>query len=132
MTSELTALGALVLVHMVLGLAAAVCIGQITGSKWLLGSRDTLPDYRKGLAGRLERARNNGFEALILFTPAVAMVTLSGTASTMTGYAAWTFVATRVIYTACYAADLVPWRSIVWFVGWFAILVMILAALVGA
>lgn len=125
MTSEVTALTVLVLLQMIFGLVATAFIGQKTGVGWLLGSRGSQPDYRAGLAGRMERARNNGFEALTLFAPTVFIVMSSGAASDLTANAAWTFVGVRLVYIFCYAADLVPWRTVVWFVGWAAIMVML-------
>ncbi len=131
MTSEVTALAVLVLLQMLFGLVATAFIGQKTGVGWLLGSRGSQPDYRAGLAGRMERARNNGFEALILFGATVYIVSSSGSASVLTANAAWTFVVVRFVYIFCYAADLVPWRTIVWFVGWVAIMVMLGAAVMA-
>jgi len=131
MAGELQALGILVLIQMAYGLIAAAAIGRTTGTNWLLSSRETLPDYRKGLAGRMERARNNGFEALAVFTPAVAIVAISGSSSATTVTAAWVFVAARIVYFGCYAGNLVPWRTLVWFVGWVAVVAMILDALLG-
>lgn len=132
MRAELAALGVLLLIQVAQGVWAAAVIGRVTGAKWLLGSRENPPDYSRGLAGRLDRARSNGFEALIMFTPVVMLAVLSGQSSAFTAWAAWVFVAARVVYIGCYAADLVPWRSVVWFVGLFALLAMIAAAFLGA
>ena len=125
MSGELAALGALVVMHMIFSLIATAAIGQKTGTAWLLSSRSAEQDYHNSMAGRLDRARSNGFEALILFIPAILLVEATNSTSSLTVYAAWIFVGARLVYNICYAADMVPWRTIVWFVGWGAILALI-------
>lgn len=96
-----------------------------------LGTRDE-GDLEKRLSprtARLYRALENHFEALILFTLAVAVVTLSDRASGFTAACAWIYLAARVLYVPAYAFGLVPWRSVVWAIGFLATLAMILAAL---
>jgi uncharacterized MAPEG superfamily protein len=80
--------------------------------------------------GRLFRALNNHFEGLILFTLAVVVVTLGNQSTQVTQYAAYTYLAARVLYVPAYAFGLVPWRSLIWFVGFLATLTMIVASLV--
>lgn len=128
--TELAALGMAVLFQMVIGIAATVAIGRVAGADWLLSSRHTAAELGSSAAGRLARARDNGFEALILFTAAVALVVLSNASSGLTVQAAWTFVVARVIYTFCYAFNLVPWRTLIWFVGTIATLVLVVVALI--
>ncbi len=79
--------------------------------------------------GRLYRALNNHFEGLILFTLAVVVVTLSGQSSGFTAACAWTYLIARVLYVPAYAFGLVPWRSLIWMVGFSATTLMLLAAL---
>jgi len=131
MSGELLALAVLILLQMAFSLVATAAVGQITGTKWLLGSRGETKGYSNTFAGRLDRARSNGFEALILFTPTVFVIWASGHSTSISVNAAWVFVVARVVYLICYGADLVPWRTIVWFVGWTAILVMLGGALFG-
>ena len=80
--------------------------------------------------GRLFRALNNHFEGLILFTLAVVVVTLSNQSTPITQYAAYTYLIARILYVPAYAFGLVPWRSLIWFVGFLATLTMIVAALI--
>ncbi|MFM2390745.1 MAG: hypothetical protein RLZZ437_2300 [Pseudomonadota bacterium] len=80
--------------------------------------------------GRLFRALNNHFEGLILFTLAVVVVTLGNQSTQVTQYAAYTYLAARVLYVPAYAFGLVPWRSLIWFVGFLATLTMIIASLI--
>ncbi|MEX3016627.1 MAPEG family protein [Gymnodinialimonas hymeniacidonis] len=81
--------------------------------------------------GRLIRAMNNHFEALILFTIAVFVVTLGDQSSPLTATCAWIYLAARVLYVPAYAFGWVPWRSFIWFAGFLATLAMLLAALFG-
>ncbi|MES2144815.1 MAG: MAPEG family protein [Pseudomonadota bacterium] len=80
--------------------------------------------------GRLFRALNNHFEGLILFTLAVVVVTLSDQSTALTQTCAWTYLAARVLYVPAYAFGLVPWRSLIWFVGFLSTMTMIAATLI--
>lgn len=131
-----------------LTLAALLQIGQIVlmavpanrelGTRATLSPRDPRPGApalteRMSLkTGRLHRAMNNHFEALILFTIAVLVVTLAEAASALTQACAWTYLAARVAYVPAYAFGLVPWRSVIWSVGLLATLVMLLSPLFTA
>ena len=79
--------------------------------------------------GRLIRALNNHFEGLILFTLAVVVVTLSDQSTPFTAACAWVYLAARVLYVPAYAFGLVPWRSVIWAVGFLATVAMIGASL---
>ena len=72
---------------------------------------------------------NNHFEGLILFTLAVVVVTLGDQSTQITQFAAWTYLAARILYIPAYAFGWRPWRSAIWSVGFFATLTMIVAAL---
>ena len=82
------------------------------------------------LTGRLQRALNNHFEGLILFTLAVVVVTLGQQSSPVTETAAWVYLAARVAYIPAYAFGWSPWRSAIWGIGFVATLIMLIAALV--
>ena len=73
---------------------------------------------------------NNHFEALILFTLAVVVVTLLEQSTPFTTACAWVYLVARVLYVPAYAFGWVPWRSVIWIVGLAATALMILAALV--
>lgn len=99
------------------------------GTGAALGPRDE-PVRLTGYAGRLQRALDNHFEGLVMFTLAVVVVTLSGATSTLTAAAAWTYLGARVLYVPAYALGWSPWRSVIWAVGFLSTFVMIGAALV--
>jgi uncharacterized MAPEG superfamily protein len=124
----------------ILALAALLQYAQIAlysvagnaqaGAKAAMGPRDQKIEL-SGVAGRLQRAMNNHFEGLILFTIAVVVVTLSGRASPLTEACAHAYLISRVLFIPAYAQGLVPWRSLIWAVGFLATLTMLLAALFG-
>ncbi|MFN3970263.1 MAG: MAPEG family protein [Gemmobacter sp.] len=80
-------------------------------------------------SGRLFRAMNNHFEGLIMFTLAVVVVTLSNQSTGFTAACAWTYLIARILYVPAYAFGLVPWRSVIWFVGFLSTVAMIIATL---
>ena len=82
------------------------------------------------VTGRLYRAMNNHFEGLIMFTLAVVVVTLGNQSTPFTAACGWTYLAARVLYIPAYAFGWRPWRSLIWSVGWFATVAMIVAALI--
>ena len=79
---------------------------------------------------RLQRAMNNHFEGLILFSIAVMVVTLSNQSTQTTQFAAYAYLAARTAYIPAYAFGWRPWRSAIWSVGFFATLTMLVAALI--
>ena len=121
MDTELMPLVLLILMQMVMGIAATAAISRVAGNAYLFSSRAVEPDFRDCLAGRLNRARSNGFEAITYFAPIALILVVSETSTASTVAAAWVFVGARAAYWVCYAADLTPWRTIIWFVGFFAL-----------
>jgi len=131
---------------LVLTLAALLQVLQFTlmavPANLELGTAKTLsPRDRDRLGGdlqsqvsvrtaRLIRALNNHFEALILFTIAVLVVTLAGESSGITRACAWVYLIARALYVPAYAFGWVPWRSYIWAAGLLATVLMLVAALV--
>jgi uncharacterized MAPEG superfamily protein len=133
MTPDLTALALALLLQVVQFAAYSVRANLDVGTDYALSSRDDEPPRPLSpLGGRLQRALTNHFEALILFTGAVVLVHLSGTQSGFTALCAWAYLIARALYVPAYAFDLVPWRSLVWMVGFFATIAMILVAFIGS
>ncbi|MDP5364884.1 MAG: MAPEG family protein [Paracoccaceae bacterium] len=135
MTPELTVLALAGLLQVVQFALMSVPANLELGSGKTLGPRDPdrlgkpLIEQVSPRTGRLFRALNNHFEGLILFTLAVVVVTLSGQSSGLTAACAWTYLIARVLYVPAYAYGLVPWRSLIWMVGFAATTLMLLAAL---
>ncbi len=131
MTPELTALALAGLLQAVQFILFAVPANRDLGTGYTSSARDRPPSRpMTPLTGRLQRAMNNHFEALILFALAVVVVTLGGQSSGLTQTCAWAYLAARVLYIPAYAFGWRPWRSVIWVVGFFATLIMIMAALV--
>ena len=135
MTPELTALALAGLLQGIQYVLMAVPANLELGTAKTLSPRDP-HTFGKPLAeqvspptGRLVRALNNHFEALILFTLAVTVVTLSNQSTPFTAACAWTYLVARVLYVPAYTFGLVPWRSLIWAVGFLATVAMIGASL---
>ncbi len=129
MTAELTALTLAALLQVVQLCLYAVAGQMQVGSKTALKPRDQ-PIELAGRAGRLQRALNNHFEGLILFGIACMVVTLTGQSTGFTATCAFTYLLARVLYVPAYVFGWVPWRSVIWAVGFAATAFMLLAALV--
>jgi len=131
MTPELTALALAALLQAAIFVPFSVLANLDLGTRYTSGPRDQPPQRALSpLAGRLQRAMNNHFEGLILFTIAVVVVTLGNQSTPTTEYAAWTYLAARTLYVPAYAFGLSPWRSAIWAIGFTATLTMIVASLI--
>ena len=130
MTTELYILTLAALLQYVQIALYSVTGNAQAGVKAGMGPRDKKVELT-GVAGRLQRAMNNHFEGLILFGIAVVVVTLSGRSSPLTEVCAHAYLVARILYIPAYAQGLVPWRSLIWAVGFLATLIMLLAALFG-
>ena len=110
-----------------IGLAAA-SMSRDGLAEWNVGPRDSEPAF-SDRTGRLRRAVDNHFEALILFTIAVVAIQLSGQTSGVTAALSWGWLAARVLYTPAYAFGWSPWRSVIYGVGAVATVALLLMAL---
>jgi uncharacterized MAPEG superfamily protein len=131
MTPELTALALAGLLQTVQFMLFAVPANMEIGANYTSGPRDTPSDRPiSTLTGRLQRALNNHFEGLILFTLAVVVVTMGGQSTGLTQGCAWVYLIARVLYIPAYAYGLTPGRSVVWGLGFAATVTMLIAALI--
>ena len=131
MTPELTTLALAGLLQAVQYALFAIPANIELGTGYTSSPRDRPPSRPLSLTtARLQRAMNNHFEGLILFTLAVVVVTLGQHSTATTQYAAWTYLAARILYVPAYAFGWRPWRSAIWGVGFFSTLTMILASLI--
>ena len=135
MTPELTVLALAGLLQTVQYVAMAIPANLELGTGKTASPRDrsrlggSLEDQLSDKTARLYRALNNHFEGLILFTLAVVVVSLSDQSGPLTTTCAWTYLCARILYVPAYYFGLSPWRSLIWFAGFIATVVMILAAL---
>ncbi|MDN5786967.1 MAPEG family protein [Pseudorhodobacter sp.] len=131
MTAELTALALAALLQAVQYLLFAIPANMELGTGYTSSARDRPPSRQLSeRTGRLQRALNNHFEGLILFTIAVLVVTLGGQSSGVTAACAWVYLCARILYVPAYAFGWRPWRSAIWGVGFLATMAMIVAALI--
>ncbi len=128
MAVELQVLGYAGLLQFAQFLIMAVPLNIQLGPGYTGGPRDT-PKQAEGVPGRLQRAFNNHFEALILFTIAVLVVVLGDASTPGTETAAWTYLAARILYVPAYAVGVFLLRSLVFSVGFGATLYMLIVAL---
>ncbi|MFZ5711087.1 MAG: MAPEG family protein [Pseudomonadota bacterium] len=131
MTPELLVLTLAALLQALQHVLMSVAVNLDIGPARTLAPRDH-DDLRRDLSltsGRLLRAFENHFEALALFTIATLVITLSGQSTAFTAAMAWTYLAARILYVPAYAFGWVPWRSVIWSVGWAATLAMLVASL---
>ncbi len=130
MTPELTALALAGLLQAVQFMLFALPANMELGTGYTSSPRDRAPSRPMSpRTARLQRALNNHFEGLILFTLAVVVVTLGGQSTGFTAACGWIYLAMRVLYVPAYALGWKPWRSAIWGIGFFATVAMILAAL---
>ncbi|MCR9158659.1 MAG: MAPEG family protein [Rhodobacteraceae bacterium] len=128
MTPELTALILAALLQVLQFVGYSITAQLQVGAKKALGPRDEQVQLT-GKAGRLQRAMNNHFEGLILFGIAVMVVTYSGQGDGSTAIACAIYLAARVLYVPAYVFGWVPWRSLIWVIGFAATLYLLLSAL---
>lgn len=129
MTTELTVLAYAGLLQVVQFAMFSVAANLQIGPKRAMSPRDQ-PIALTGKPGRLQRALNNHFEGLILFTLAVVVVTLGDKANGFTANCAWVYLGARILYVPAYFFGLSPWRSGIWFIGLIATVLMILMSLI--
>ena len=128
MTPELTVLALAAILQVIQFGLMSVPLNIQLGHKATAGPRDE-PLELSGIGGRLYRAFNNHFEALILFTIAVLLVTLSDQSTPFTATCAWTYLLARVFYIPAYAFGISYLRSAIFAIGLLATLAMILSVL---
>jgi uncharacterized MAPEG superfamily protein len=131
MTPELTVLALAGLLQAVQLSLFATPANREIGTDFTTGPRDVPPKRQLSTTtARLQRAMNNHFEGLILFTLAVVVVTLGHQSTIVTQYAAYAYLIARILYVPAYVLGLTPWRSVIWAVGFVATLIMITATLI--
>jgi len=129
MTPELTVLALAVLLQGAQFVLYSALAQMQVGPKYAASPRDT-PRELTGKAGRAQRALNNHFEGLALFTPAVLVITLADASTAFTAGCAWVYLGARILYIPAYLLGWAPGRSLIWFTGFLATMALLLAALI--
>lgn len=136
MTAELTILTYAALLQLLQFALMSIPANIELGPGKTLGPRDRerlggpIEDQLSVKTARLARALNNHFEALILFTIAVTVVSLADKNTTFSAMCGWVYLWARILYIPAYFFGLAPWRSIIWFVGLIATFLMLLSAFI--
>ena len=128
MPIEIKILGYAAILQFIQFVLMAVPANLQLGPLYTLGNRDE-PREATAVPGRLNRALENHYEGLILFTIAVIVVVMGNVSSPYTETCAWTYLAARVLYVPAYASGVFMVRSLVWSVGFIATLLMLVEAL---
>ena len=130
MSPELTVLTLAALWQMLQFVLFAVPANRDLGTGYTMSPRDREPRREMTTrTARLQRAFMNHSEWLLPFAIAVGVIEFTGQNSTFTATCAWIFLAARLLYLPAYVYGLVPWRSLIWAVGFLATTFMLLAAL---
>ena len=129
MSFELTILVCAALLQIVQIVIYSIAGNMQVGPCVAMGKRDR-PVELTGTAGRAQRAMNNHFEGLILFSIACLVVTVGDQSTSVTSACATIYLLARIFYVPAYVFGLTPWRSLIWFTGIVATGVMLIAALI--
>ena len=107
MTTELTVLTYAGLLQILQFAVFSVLANLQIGPHRAMGNRDA-PLTLSGKAGRMQRALNNHFEGLILFTLAVVVLSLGDKTTGLGGLCAWTYLGARILFVPAYYFGLSP------------------------
>lgn len=135
MPLELTALVLAGLLQVLQIALMAVPANIELGQSKTLGPRDRdkiggdMRDLLSSKTARLHRAMENHFEGLILFSIACVTVAISEASTAFTALCAFVYLAARVVYVPAYVFGWVPWRTVVWTLGYLATAAMLVAVL---
>jgi len=129
MTPELTILTYAALLQVAQLALTILFVDAQTGLKYGAGPRDT-PHHKTGIAGRLDRALDNHYAALALFTIAVLVITLGDKSTPLTITCAWTYLIARILYVPAYLSGIPYLRSLIWTAGIGATVTMLIMALI--
>ncbi len=131
MTPELTVLTLAALLQIVQFALYAVPANLELTPGYTMSPRDRDPSREMSeRTARLGRAFDNHFQNLALFTIAVMVLAFSDQSTAFTAACAWVYLIARVLYIPAYAFGWTPARSYIWFAGFLATTLMLLAALI--
>jgi uncharacterized MAPEG superfamily protein len=116
---------------LIAGLLPIVCAGI---AKW--GAKDydnnqprvwmaEQDDWR----ARANAAQQNSFEAFPFFAGGVLLALVTGTDHSQIAQTCWVFIAARILYIYCYVSNQSTLRTIVWLVGYIAVIRLYLIAI---
>lgn len=124
MTGWILAVLAVFFVQTLLPSVARGASGEEAQIAFLRSNRDVRPDPTV-MAGRMERALRNMFEALPVFLPLALIAEIQGITEGWALTGAAVFFAARVLYIPAYASGIAWIRSATWTVGHAGLVMMI-------
>jgi uncharacterized MAPEG superfamily protein len=130
MTPALTALAWTLVLALVQILLPAGFRNRETGAVYNTGPRDDPGPPVGKVTGRLRRAQANLYETLPLFGFAVLIAWAADRETHVVDFAAWTYLAARVVYVPLYGFGVPKVRSLAWGVGLLALFVILYEVLV--
>ena len=95
------------------------------GIEWNMGARDAIMPAADPVVGRLERARDNYLETLPIAIIALFGVVIAGKAGPITALAGWIWLGTRAVYLPLYWKGVPKVRTVVWAIGFAALLAVL-------
>jgi uncharacterized MAPEG superfamily protein len=110
------------------GLTVGVAKGA-AGRKYDNAAPRAWAENLQGWMRRADWAQRNHFEALPGFAASVFVAELSHVAQGRIDLLAGVFIAARLVYTACYLANLSTLRTLVWAVGFAAMIGLFIAGI---
>jgi uncharacterized MAPEG superfamily protein len=131
MTPELTALTLAALLQIIQFSLYAVPANMELGTGYTMSPRDREPTRQMSdRTARLGRAFDNHFQGLLLFAIAAVVIHTTGQSSTLTSTCAWIYLTARIAYVPAYVLGWNPVRSYIWFAGFLATTLMLIASLI--
>jgi uncharacterized MAPEG superfamily protein len=95
-----------------------------------MSNRDTEIE-ESPLAGRIRRSAANGVESVAIFAPLVIVAQFADVSNLWTQVASGAFLVSRLLYFPAYALGLVPMRTLIWVLGFFALPFFVVGILLG-
>ncbi len=83
-----------------------------------------------GMAARVVAAQQNAWEALIFYTAACVLAYVSGVYLDTLAYPATLFLLSRLLHPVFYAFNMDKLRSLVFMLGWFATLYILIVSMI--
>lgn len=105
----------------------ATVIAKLGGARYDNRDPRTWLDRQSGWRKRADNAQRNGFEAFPFFAAGVLVAQFVHVPQGRIDILALVFIAARIAYLVCYLANLHYVRSLTWFVGFVATVLLFLA-----
>ncbi len=127
MTTELWMLVGVASVFITVSFVQAMSLLVAIGPKAAASSREGLPAYQNGLAGRAQRAMANHIEGLAMFVPLITVIAVAGIATPVTALASKVYLGSRIAHAIVYLIGIAWIRSIVFAIGMAALIALLVA-----